>query len=54
MGLKKIASFAADVYYYNQQRCEEAKDEVLEKAKITSKLNIIKMIKRQYCYMNKY
>lgn len=40
MDPKKIASFAPGVYYYNQQRCEEAKDEVLEKGKITSKLNI--------------
>lgn len=40
MDPKKISSFAPGVYYYNQQRCEEAKNEVLEKGKITSKLNI--------------
>ena len=36
----KIASFAPCVYYYNQQRCEEAKNQYLEEGKITSKLNI--------------
>ena len=36
----KIASFAPGVYYYNQQRCDEAKNQYLEKGKISSKLNI--------------
>ena len=40
MDPRKIASFAPGVYYYNQQRCEEAKNEVLEEGKIISKLNI--------------
>ena len=41
----KIASFAPGVYYYNQQRCQEAKDEFLEEGKLTSKLNINKTYK---------
>ena len=36
----KIASFAPGVYYYNQQRCDEAKNQYLEEGKISSKLNI--------------
>ena len=40
MDPKKIASFAPGVFYYNQQRCEEAKNDLLEEGKITSKLNI--------------
>ena len=36
----KIASFAPGVYYYNQQRCYEAKNQYLEEGKISSKLNI--------------
>lgn len=36
----KIASFAPSVYYYNKQRCDEAKNEFLEKVKIISKLII--------------
>ena len=36
----KIASFAPCVFYYNQQRCEEAKNQYLEKGTITSTLNI--------------
>jgi len=37
---KKIASFAPGIYYYNQKRVEEAKNEYLDEGKITSKLNI--------------
>ena len=37
---RKIASFAPGVYNYNQQRCEEAKNEYIDEGKITSKLNI--------------
>ena len=37
---KKIASFAPGIFYYNQKRVEEAKNEYLEEGKITSKLNI--------------
>ena len=40
MDPKKIMSFAPAVYYYNQQRCEEAKNQCLEEGKITSALNI--------------
>ena len=40
MDPKKIMSFAPAVYYYNQQRCEEAKNQCLEEGKITSTLNI--------------
>lgn len=40
MDPRKIASFAPGVYYYNKQRCDEAKNEFLEKRKIISKLNI--------------
>ena len=36
----KIASFAPGVYYYNQQRCDEAKNQYLEEGRIISKLNI--------------
>ena len=36
----KIASFAPCVFYYNQQRCEEAKNQYLEEGTITSTLNI--------------
>jgi hypothetical protein len=37
---KKIASFAPGIFYYNQKRVEEAKNEYLDEGKITSKLNI--------------
>lgn len=40
MDPRKIASFAPDVYYYNKLRCDEAKNEFLEKGKIISKLII--------------
>ena len=40
MDPRKIASFAPGVYYYNQQRCDEAKNEFLEEGKLISKLNI--------------
>ena len=40
MDPKLIASFAPGVYYYNQQRCDEAKNQYLEEGKITSTLNI--------------
>ena len=40
MDPKKIASFAPGVYYYNQQRCDEAKNQYLEEGKIISTLNI--------------
>lgn len=40
MDPKKIASFAPGVYYYNKQRCDEAKNEFLEQGKIISKLII--------------
>ena len=36
----KIASFAPGVYYYNRQRCDEAKNQYLEEGRIISKLNI--------------
>ena len=36
----KIASFAPGVYYYNKQRCDEAKNQYLDEGKITSTLNI--------------
>ena len=36
----KIASFAPGVYYYNQQRCDEAQNQYLEEGRIISKLNI--------------
>jgi len=37
---RKIASFAPGVYYYNKQRCDEAKNKFLEERKLTSQLNI--------------
>ena len=40
MDPKLIASFAPGVYYYNQQRCDEAKNQYLEEGKIISTLNI--------------
>ena len=40
MDPKKISSFAPGVYYYNQQRCNEAKNKFLEEGKLTSHLNI--------------
>jgi hypothetical protein len=40
MDPKKISSFAPGVYYYNKQRCDDAKNKFLEEGKITSKLNI--------------
>ena len=40
MDPKKIMSFAPSVYFYNQQRCEEAKNQCLEKGKLSSILNI--------------
>jgi len=36
----KIASFAPGVYYYNHQRCDEAKNQYLEEGKISSSLHI--------------
>jgi len=45
MDPKKIASFAPCVYYYNQQRSEEAKNQYLEEGKISSTLNINKTFK---------
>ena len=42
MDPKKISSFAPAVYYYNTQRIEEAKENFMEKGKITSTLNINK------------
>ena len=42
MDPKKIASFAPGIYYYNIQRCDEAKNQYLEEGKITSTLNINK------------
>jgi hypothetical protein len=40
MDPNKIASFAPGVYYYNVQRCDEAKNQYLEEGKISSILNI--------------
>ena len=40
MNPKKIMSFAPSVYFYNQQRCEEAKNQCLEEGKLSSILNI--------------
>ena len=40
MDPKKISSFAPGVYYYNQQRCNEAQDQYLEDGKLSSKLII--------------
>lgn len=40
MDPKQIASFAPGIYYYNEQRCEEAKNKVLEKGKVISELAI--------------
>ena len=40
MDPNKIASFAPGVYFYNQQRCDEAKNQYLEEGKISSILNI--------------
>jgi hypothetical protein len=40
MDPNKIASFAPGVYYYNQQRCDEARNQYLEEGKISSILNI--------------
>ena len=37
---KKISSFAPGISYYNQQRCQEAKNNYMEKGKIVSSLNI--------------
>lgn len=37
---KKIATIAPGIYYYNHQRCEEAKNEYYEKEEIISKLFI--------------
>jgi hypothetical protein len=42
MDPKKIASFAPAVYYYNHQRCKEAKNQYLNEGKISSNLNINK------------
>lgn len=45
MDPKKISSFAAGVCYYNSQRSEEAKQNYMEKGKISSSLNINKNYK---------
>jgi len=45
MDPKKISSFAPGVYYYNSQRCEEAKNDYFEKGEIVSSLNINKSYK---------
>ena len=45
MDPRKIASFAPGVYYYNHQRCEEARNSYLEKGKLISRLNINKNYK---------
>lgn len=39
---KKISNFAAGIYYYNHQRCQEAKNQYMQKGKITSSLRINK------------
>lgn len=45
MNPKEISKFAAGVYYYNNQRCHEAKNEYMQKGKITSSLKINKNYK---------
>ena len=45
MDPKKISSFAAGVYYYNHQRCQEAKYNYMQNGKIISSLNINKNYK---------
>ena len=37
---KKISCFAPAVFYYNQQRCEEAENDYLNEGKLSSKINI--------------
>lgn len=39
---KKISSFAAGIYYYNIERCNEAKKYYMKRGKLTSNLNINK------------
>ena len=45
MDPKTISSFAPGVYYYNSQRCEEAKNDYFDKGEIVSSLNINKKYK---------
>ena len=40
MDPKKISSFAPGISYYNQQRCQEAKADYMEKGKIVSSMKI--------------
>ena len=40
MAPKKISSFAGGIYYYNHQRCQEAKNKYMKNGKIISSLNI--------------
>lgn len=40
MAPKKISSFAGGIYYYNHQRCQEAKNKYMQNGKIISSLNI--------------